>query len=403
MTSASNRSDPAYMLDRLFDIDWDFADADTTYLTHGLHPYPAKYIPQIPNAIIEELSSPGEVVADIFCGSGTTLIEALRLGRHAIGIDANPLACLISRAKTARLNDDDRPHLDALLTRAQSLSESIAAAHFGPLFSNGSFVSSSPRPADQAISFWFDPGVVEELAEALAWCRAVPSPPAREVALTAFSSIVVSVSRQDSDTRYVRREKNVAPGDVLKRFARSLAGATERVSAFTRAVAPDLRCEILNADILTQPDIGQVDLVVCSPPYPNAYSYHLYHMTRMLWMGMDQPRFKREEIGSHRKYSSKGRNGATADTFRSEMRAMFQWLGKHIKAGRFACFVVGDSIVRGAKIDNAELVLNVAGDCGFIEAARISRTLRESKKAFNPAIGKIKTERVLILQNNNGR
>jgi len=25
-------------------IDWDFVDAKTTYLTHGLHPYPAKFI-----------------------------------------------------------------------------------------------------------------------------------------------------------------------------------------------------------------------------------------------------------------------------------------------------------------------------------------------------------------------
>ena len=32
-------------------IDWDFQDAKTNYLTHRIHPYPAKFIPQIPNAL----------------------------------------------------------------------------------------------------------------------------------------------------------------------------------------------------------------------------------------------------------------------------------------------------------------------------------------------------------------
>ena len=84
-------------LARLAAVEWDFASARTGYLTHNLHPYPAKFIPQIPNALIQELSSIGETVADVFCGSGTTLLEALLLKRSAIGIDANPLAARIGR------------------------------------------------------------------------------------------------------------------------------------------------------------------------------------------------------------------------------------------------------------------------------------------------------------------
>jgi DNA methylase/MerR HTH family regulatory protein len=98
-------SDPT--IERLQAVDWDFSNAKTSYLTHGLHPYPAKFIPQIPNALIQELSSVGETVADIFCGSGTTLVEALLLKRHAIGVDANPLAALISRAKWAAAGFED--------------------------------------------------------------------------------------------------------------------------------------------------------------------------------------------------------------------------------------------------------------------------------------------------------
>ena len=108
-------------LARLRSLDWDFADAKTDYLTHSLHPYPAKFIPQIPNALIQELSSVGDVVCDIFCGSGTTLVEALLLKRHAVGIDANPLACLITRAKTTGVTDEDTEVLQELAVRGCGL------------------------------------------------------------------------------------------------------------------------------------------------------------------------------------------------------------------------------------------------------------------------------------------
>ena len=39
-------------------------------------------------------------------------------------------------------------------------------------------------------------------------------------------------------------------------------------------------CTVLNADVLDAPETEQFDLVVTSPPYPNAYSYHLYHQNR---------------------------------------------------------------------------------------------------------------------------
>ena len=146
-----------------------------------------------------------------------------------------------------------------------------------------------------------------------------------------------------------------------------------------------------------------MDLVVCSPPYPNAYSYHLYHMTRMVWLGMDQPKFKREEIGSHRKYSSNGRNGATAETFKAEFARIVRWLAGSLKPGGYACFVVGDSTLKGRRINNAELISAAGQMAGFVEAIRIDRTMRAGKKAFNPAIGKIKTENILILEHRGGR
>lgn len=387
-------------LGRLSAVDWDFAGAKTTYLTHGIHPYPAKFIPQIPNALIQELSGVGDTVGDIFCGSGTTLVEALTLKRHAVGIDANPLACLISRAKTSGCSDSDREALLALVQRARTTGDSLLpSADEDDLFPSPKFVSQHWRPSFDKLTFWFDLHVIEELAEALAWCRALESDVARDLALAAFSSIVVAVSKQDSDTRYVRREKNIPPGDTLRRFARSLEQVTQAATEFADVVETRFHCQIVQANLLESPSIPILDLVVCSPPYPNAYSYHLYHMTRMVWLGMDQPRFKKEEIGSHRKYSSNGKNGATAETFKVEFSNILLWLSTKLRQGGYACFVVGDSTLKGQRINNADLIAQAGEAAGFREVMRINRTMQATKKAFNPAIGKIKTEDILILEN----
>lgn len=380
-------------INRLEGMDWDFANAKTSYLTHGLHPYPAKYIPQIPNALIQELSSVGDTVVDIFCGSGTTLVEALTLKRNAIGIDANPLACLISEAKTSQLTAIEIEQLNDLSLRAMTSATQVEDS--GGLFPNTYFISKAPRPKADAIEFWFEPSIVEELAEILSWCNSVEFDAARKVALTAFSAIIVTVSKQDSDTRYVRRDKNVRRGDAFKRFSRSLGDAIHAVQEFTELVEPRFTCRVVNSNILTSPNVGKYDLVVCSPPYPNAYSYHLYHMTRMIWLGMDQPTFKKAEIGSHRKYSAKG---ASIETFRTEMGNIFGWLRQHLHVGKYACFVVGDSIIAGQKFSNADLISGVAATNGFKEVSRIDRKMQATKKAFNPAYGKIKAEQIVILQ-----
>lgn len=368
---------------RLQQINWDFRDAKTSYLTHGLHPYPAKFIPQIPNALIQEFSTIGETAGDIFCGSGTTLVEGLLLKRNVVGIDANPLACLISAAKTTRLQEGDKEALIWLAQRALQLAAEIPADDNPTLFPAPKFVSQAARPHVKAIEFWFDPFVVEELAEILSWCRTLPSLTAQSVALTSFSAIVVNVSRQDSDTRYVRREKNLKPGDALRRFSQVLIENANAVEKFSELLEPNVTCQIIKADVLSAPTVPQLDLIVCSPPYPNAYSYHLYHMTRMVWLGMDQPEFKKREIGSHRKFSNKGKNGAIIETFKSEMKSVFTWLKNVLRSQGHACFIIGNSIIRGRTYDNAEVLKEAATGAGFIHVATLSRKRGKNEDAKN--------------------
>ncbi len=49
--------------------------------------YWGNFVPQIPYQVLRRFTKPGEVVLDLFCGLGTTLIECRRLGRHGIGVE----------------------------------------------------------------------------------------------------------------------------------------------------------------------------------------------------------------------------------------------------------------------------------------------------------------------------
>src|SRR6185369_6752514 len=85
----------------LREIDWDFKDAHSKRSLHSFHRYPAKFIPEIPRALIRVLPpSAGSVVFDPFCGGGTTLLEAQAAGYSSVGVDLNPIGCLLSRVKT---------------------------------------------------------------------------------------------------------------------------------------------------------------------------------------------------------------------------------------------------------------------------------------------------------------
>jgi DNA modification methylase len=49
--------------------------------------------------LIKALCPPGGVVADFFCGSGTTLVAAQKLGRKWVGCDVNPAAVKLARQR----------------------------------------------------------------------------------------------------------------------------------------------------------------------------------------------------------------------------------------------------------------------------------------------------------------
>ncbi len=56
-------------------------------LTHEFYRYPARFSPTFVRGAIETFTEPGDWVIDPFAGGGTTLVEAMALGRNALGID----------------------------------------------------------------------------------------------------------------------------------------------------------------------------------------------------------------------------------------------------------------------------------------------------------------------------
>ncbi|MFI0354215.1 TRM11 family SAM-dependent methyltransferase [Actinomadura sp. 9N407] len=52
--------------------------------------HPAKMLPAIAAQVIQDLTEPGDLVVDPMCGIGTTLVEAVHLGRDAAGMEYEP-------------------------------------------------------------------------------------------------------------------------------------------------------------------------------------------------------------------------------------------------------------------------------------------------------------------------
>jgi len=102
------------------DLNWTLSfdnlrEKDTTKHVHRLHPYKGKYIPQLVEYFLdthtddfkkEVYFKAGDIVLDPFLGSGTTIIQALEMGIHSIGIDVSEFNCMISSCKAVHYDDE---------------------------------------------------------------------------------------------------------------------------------------------------------------------------------------------------------------------------------------------------------------------------------------------------------
>lgn len=75
----------------------------------GVHAadYWGNYVPQIPYQMMRRYTKQGDIVLDPFLGSGTTLIECQRLGRHGLGLELQERVADMSRQ---RVSAEPNPH-----------------------------------------------------------------------------------------------------------------------------------------------------------------------------------------------------------------------------------------------------------------------------------------------------
>lgn len=380
----------AETLERLARQDWAFADANTQQYAHSIHPYPAKFIPQIPRRLIDALHpKDGSATLDPFCGSGTTLLESVMQGIPAVGVDINPLAVLLSRVKS-------RPLEQPLDNIARSIADEARE-----LIQND---ESYQVPDIPNLDHWFQEHVSEIVSLLVDRIdQAEAGHTVKDALRVALSSILVRVSNQESNTRYAAIEKSVSQEDVVDQFQKAAVKISETLrSVVGSPLFPDLRSTEVKAIQADSRELHKdlpdcnVGLIVTSPPYPNAYEYWLYHKYRMYWLGMDPIAARNNEIGARPFYSKE--NGLTSEDFARHLSQCFSSFKKLLSTDNYACILVGNSTIRGEKVDNGSIVAKVGEENGFKLRASIPRKIPSKKSSFNPSIGSIRNERVIILQ-----
>ena len=377
-------------------IDWDFTNDDTRFLGHDLHPYPAKFIPQIPGTIISLLSSRGELVFDPFGGSGTTALESIRLGRRALSLDANPVAALIGRVKTARVESDALSELRSLHASLISLAGSMPK---DPKELVDKYTPYAPCIANR--EKWFPDTSFGELANIRYKIDRMTDLVARDISLLALSRTVLGVSFQDSETRYKSVPREIPIGETTKKYIKEFELVMHSVSkneAATRyGVSNFLVEDARYISAITIPD-NSVDLIVTSPPYGNAMDYHLYHRFRLLWLGYDPIAFGKLEIGSHLKHQ---RESSGFDSYLKDMVTSLNGINRVLKNGRYAVLIIGDSIYNGETFNTAEILQEKAITLGFDGSYIIDRHIHSSKRSFTQAGRRASKESILFLRKTN--
>lgn len=390
---ALHHGSPDIAFERLRLLDWGFTEDDTRFLGHDLHPYPAKFVPQLPGTLISRLSSRGELVFDPFGGSGTTALEAIRMGRRAVSSDANPVAALIGRVKTARINANDTAEL-------HGLHAALRASLEGNIPSARTLIElyGAQAPVIANREKWFSDEAFGELAHIKTRIAALSSETAMDVAHLALSRTVLAASFQDSETRYKSVRRPVKLGETTHRYVREFEAVMRSVARNASATRYGIS-RFITGDIRFYDQLGlepeTVDLVVTSPPYGNATDYHLYHRFRLLWLGYDPIALGRIEIGSHLKHQ---REESSFESYFDDLVQATANIERVLKPGRYAAMVIGDSIYAGATYQTASLLAAKTKDLGFNAYVIIDRAVHKTKRSFTPAGRRASSENIVVMQ-----
>jgi len=242
---------------RRIDYSWDYRGEKIKTYTHGIHTYPAMFIPQVAKRLLENYSKPGETICDIFCGSGTALVESKLLKINAYGIDLNPLAIFLAKAKTTPINPL------ALTNEYFKLLSEIERIKDIEI----------EKPNFNNIDFWFKEKVVTQLAKIKKAILKIKDEAIRNYFIVSFSETVrLSSNTKNGEFKLIRMKKekleNYSP-DVLGIFKKKTEANIKGMTDFYKDVDKEKWTKIIYGDSSKTNGIkdSSIDCIITSPPY----------------------------------------------------------------------------------------------------------------------------------------
>ena len=261
----------------------------TRYSAHGIHEYKGKFNPQIVRAIGNLLNlSPGNWILDPFCGSGTTLLEALHNGWNAVGLDINPLGVEIAKAKIAAF----RISPDRLQMRSADLIEDLscwANLNFNSSFDNhqmrqiGGEEWENALPNLEYLQSWFVPSVLVQLSAILQSIAKTSDFEMQRIFRIILSNIVRDVSLQEPDDLRIRRRKSPPQNmpaiplfiDTLQSWVNTFLKSRQHFASIPESIQYVILGDARDAVTYVDSFSGKLkfDAVITSPPYVTALPY----------------------------------------------------------------------------------------------------------------------------------
>ena len=408
------------------DKSWAFADKtrkETTYITHGYHRYPAKFIPQIVSRLVEKYTKPGDLVVDPFGGCGTTLVESKVMCRPSIGVDINPVAVLITKAKITPIKP---------LTLEQAF---IDLKHKLGAYTSTTKVSA---PKHERIDYWFKPEEKRKLAFLFSEISKIENQDIRDFFYCGFSNILKNCSIWLQKSNKPTRDLKKKPADPFVAFSRQvksmLRGNADYFNLLEERGCAKTSCKVYCTDARKIPaKSNSVSLIVTSPPYVTSYEYADLHQLTALWLEYtkDLSDFRKRfigtayhnkkklvlnsEIAENIKEALLKKHKKTAEevaTYFGEMNQVFEEMKRILKKGGRTCIVIGDTTLKGVEILNAEVFVEQLQNLGFriddiikreipsknLPSTRDKKTGRFAKATDKKKVFAYPTEYILIMQ-----
>ena len=278
-------------LSRTEDEYWSFRGRATRQQTQGLTQYPAMMVPAMQAVLVKAVACADKRVTSVFdpfAGSGTTLVECMRLGLDYTGQDINPLAVLFCRTKAGPF------HTRKLACSARDVVDQAAE-------DRGTRIE-----ADfPGLNKWFCPVAVKELSQIRRAVRRVDHQWCRQVLWTGLAETVrlTSNSRTSTFKLHVRsaedlESRNVSPlqtfeaimGDIVDRV-REEAGTLRKeghlsTNGYYRGDVTIRLCDSTESNS----EGSEHDLLVTSPPYGDNTStvpYGQYSYLPLQWIDLE--------------------------------------------------------------------------------------------------------------------